>query len=125
MVRLFKLVVDNALTGAWAPERNDDEHKKAARLFSAGALRAWVPMLRDALAPAMQVFDERERKRLFYRDLTDDQFVVVEKLLKRLFSHRVWVDLDPTLNDLRYDNAERAREMLANASLTTNWILTG
>jgi hypothetical protein len=49
----------------------------------------------------------------------------MERLVQRLFSHKVWTDPDPALNDLRYDNAKRAKNMLLGAGLTTNWILGG
>lgn len=125
VVRLFNLIVANGLQDRWAPERDDAAHKKTARLFSAGALRAWVPFLRDAIAPALHLFDNEERRRVLYRPLTDEDFATIEMLVKRLFSHKVWEDPDPNLNDLRYDNAERAKDMLREAGLTPNWVLGG
>jgi hypothetical protein len=125
LVRLLNIIVAESLTGRWAPEKGDDGHKKAARLYSAGALRAWVPMLKDALAPALQLFDQEDRKRILYRKLDDADFLTMERLVQRLFSHKVWTDPDPALNDLRYDNAKRAKNMLLGAGLTTNWILGG
>ena len=123
VVGLFNAIVDRTLTDKWAPERKDAAHNKAARLYSAGSLRAWVPFLRDALAPALQLFDSEDRQRLLYREMDDSQFEVIEKRLDRLFSHKVWEDPDPELNDLRYDNAERAKEMLRRSGLTPSWIL--
>jgi hypothetical protein len=125
VVRLLNAITDKTLENRWAPEAADAAHKKAARLYSAGALRAWVPFLRDALAPALGVFDSEERERLLYRPIDDSQFEIIEKLLDRLFGHKVWEDPDPELNDLRYDNAERAKDMLRKSGLTTNWIITG
>lgn len=123
VVRVLNAITVRSLNDRWAPERNDAGHKKAARLYSAGALRAWVPFLRDAIAPALQLFDTEDRERLLYRTLEDSQFAVIEKLLDRLFSHKVWEDPDPELKDLRYDNAERAKEMLRKCGLTPTWIL--
>lgn len=123
VVRLFNAIVDRSLVDKWAPDRGDAAHRKAARLYSAGALRSWVPFLRDAIAPALQLFDAEDRERLFYRALNDREFEVVETLLDRLFSHKVWEDPDPELNDLRYDNAERGKEMLRKAGLSPTWIL--
>ncbi len=125
VVHLFNIIVRASLADRWAPERKDSAHSKAERLFSAGALRAWVPMLRDALAPALQLFDQEDRRRLFYRKLSDEDFATIERLVARLFSHKVWEDPDPELKDLRYDNATRAKEMLTRSGLTTNWILGG
>lgn len=122
-VRLVNYVVDAVLTERWAPERKDAAHAKAARIFSAGALRAWVPFLRDALAPVLQAYEQEERKKLLYRDLTDEDFARMEQFVARLVSHKVWEDPDTELNDLRYDNAERAKEMLRKWGLTVGWIL--
>jgi len=124
-VRLTNLIVEKTLADKWAPERKDAAHMKAARIFSAGALRAWVPFLRDALAPTLGVIEQDERRRLLYRDLTDQDFENAERLISRLFSHKVWEDPDPELNDLRYDNAERAKDMLRRSGLTPNWIMGG
>ncbi|MGH2966208.1 MAG: HNH endonuclease [Solirubrobacterales bacterium] len=123
IVFLFNVLVEKALAGRWNPELGDAAHKKAARLFSAGALRAWVPFLHDALAPALQLFQSEERRRIFYREIEPAGRDVIETLMDRLLSHKVWVDPDPGLNDLRYDNAERAKDMLAGAGLTPNWLL--
>lgn len=125
VVRLFNLLVQESLAERWAPERDDAEHRKAARLYSAGALRAWVPFLRDAIAPALRIFDQEERHRVFYRALTDEDFSVIGGLVEKLFHHKVWEDPDPELNDLRYDNAERAKDILRRAGLTPNWMLGG
>lgn len=124
-VRLTNKIVQRVLADRGAPERKDAAHTVAQRIFSAGALRAWVPFLRDALAPTLQVFEQEERKRLLYRSMDDSDFENVERLIDRLFSHKVWEDPDPELNDLRYDNAERAKEMLRRWGLTPNWILGG
>src|SRR5207302_6872497 len=114
---LFNLIVDAALNGRWNPAAGDAAHRKAARLFSAGALRAWVPFLRDAVAPALRLFQAEDRGRIFYRELQDDDRKVIAELVDRLLSHKVWEDPDPALNDLRYDNAERAKAMLKAAGL--------
>jgi hypothetical protein len=79
--------------------------------------------MKDSIAPALRLFSEDERRRIFYRDLDDKDFEVIESLLKRLLSHKVWQDPDPSLRDLRYDDAGRAKEMLTAAGLTPGWTL--
>jgi len=89
VVFLFNVIVDKALEGRWNPELADAAHKKAARLFSAGALRAWVPFLHDAVAPALRLFQSEERRRIFYRQLESSDRVVIEGLVDKLLSHKV------------------------------------
>src|SRR6266508_5679133 len=100
-VRLLNLIVESTLAEKWAPERKDASHVRAARIFSAGALRAWVPFLRDALAPALQIFEQEERKKILYREMDNGDFENADRLIDRLFSHKVWDDPNPELNDLR------------------------
>jgi hypothetical protein len=50
LVRLLTLVAEKQLVGRWNPEASNAAHTKAERIFSAGAMRAWVPMLRDVVA---------------------------------------------------------------------------
>ena len=125
VVHLFNVIAESVLVDRWAPERDDASHRKAARLFSAGALRAWVPMLRDAIAPTLGLFASEERARILYRPVAESEFQKIAKLIERLLSHKVWVDPNPELNDLRYDNVSRAREMLQSQGLTVGWILGG
>jgi hypothetical protein len=125
VVRLFNLVVELALRDKWAPERDDEDHRRSVRQFSAGSLRAWVPFLRDAIAAGLQLFDQEDRSKVLYRSLSEEDFKVIRLLATRLFSHKVWDDLSPELNDLRYDNADRAKDMLRRFGLTTNWLLGG
>jgi hypothetical protein len=124
-VRLVNCIVQSVLADKWAPERKDAAHLKAARIFSAGALKAWVPFLRDALAPALRIFEQEERRRLLYRELSEEDFANIEHFVTRLVGHKVWEDPDPELKDLRYDSAERAKEMLRRWGLTPTWILGG
>ncbi len=123
VVFLFNVLVDKALDGRWNPDLSDAAHKKCARLFAGGALRAWVPFLHDALAPALHLFAADEKKAIFYRPLEDPDREVISTLVEKLLSHKVWVDPDPALNDLRYDNAERAKALLRGVGLTPGWIL--
>lgn len=123
LVKLFNLVVEHMLADRWAPERKDSEHQKAERLFAAGALRAWVPFLRDAIAADLKLFDQDERRRIFYRELSSEDFETIRTLIGRLTSHKVWQDPDPSFSDLRYDNQERAKEILKSAGLTPGWLV--
>jgi NAD(P)-dependent dehydrogenase (short-subunit alcohol dehydrogenase family) len=56
-------------------------------------------------AEAFQIFEQEDRKKI-YREMDEADFENAERLIDRLFSHKVWEDPNPELNDLRYDNAE-------------------
>jgi len=59
LVRFMSLIADEMLVGRWNPEANNAAHKLAERLYFAGAVRAWVPMLRDVTAQILGLYDPR------------------------------------------------------------------
>jgi hypothetical protein len=71
----------------------------------------------------LRLYSDDEKRRVFYRELDDKDWLMIDGLLTRLLSHKVWVDVGPHLGDLKYDNAQRAKEILRGAGLTPGWIL--
>lgn len=50
LVRLMSVIAEKQIAGRWNPDANNAAHQRAERVFGAGAMRAWVPMLRDVIA---------------------------------------------------------------------------
>jgi hypothetical protein len=126
LVRLLSIIADKQLTGCWNPDANNAAHQKAERIFGAGAMRAWVPMLRDAIAHVLQLFDTTERAKIFFRPISDQQWTVIESRIDRLFSHKIWEDTGPDAAvQLKINAAEQVREFLRSRGVTVNWILGG
>lgn len=83
LIRLMNIITEEGLEGKWAPERADNAHKKAARIFSAGAVRAWTVLLRDAINQHLRHYTDGERNRFFYRRIADDEFGYFSKFAKK------------------------------------------
>jgi len=126
LVKLMNIVAEEGLEGRWAPERADAAHRKAERIFSAGAVRAWVILLRDAINQHLRHYTDEQRRRFFYRQIADDEFEYFRQFIRKIFSHKMWDDPDPSgeiVARLAKDDATTARTLFEEKGLTVQWVL--
>ncbi len=126
LIRLMNIVADEGLEGKWAPERDDAMHKRTERIFSAGAIRAWVVLLRDTINTHLRHYTEEERGRFFYRKIPDTEFEYFVRFVRRIFSHKLWDDPDPAgeiAARLAKDDATTAKSLFEERGLTVHWVL--
>ena len=124
LVQLMNIVAEETLVGKWNPQARDAEHKKAKRIYLSGSVRGWVPLLKDVIAQVLLVYDTDERKRIFFREISDDDFEIVKKRVERLFSHTVWVDPDPDIDkQLKVNDASHTKDFMKEKDLNAAWVL--
>lgn len=126
LVRLMSVIAEQQLAGRWNPEANNAAHQRAERIFSAGAMRAWVPMLRDVIAQVLQLYDAADREKVLFRPISDQHWTLIEGRIERLFVHKIWDDPNPdVVSQLKINLVEQVRNFLSSQGLTVNWILGG
>ena len=126
LVKLMNIIAEEGLEGRWAPERADATHQKAERIFSAGAVRAWVILLRNVINTHLRHYTDEERGRFFYRRVPDDEFPYLRQFIKKIFSHKLWDDPDPSgeiAARLSKDDATTAKGLFEEKGLTVQCIL--
>jgi hypothetical protein len=126
LVRLMALIAQKQLAGRWNPDANNNAHQRAERIFSAGAIRAWTPMLHGVISQVLHLYDDASREKTLFRAITDQQWTLIEGRMDRLFAHKIWDD--PNLDvaaQLKVNSVEQVTKFLANKGLTVNWILGG
>jgi hypothetical protein len=126
LVKLMDIIVEEGLEGKWAPERADATHRKAERIFSAGAIRAWIILLRDAINTHLRHYTDEERVRFFYRHVVDDEFIYFRKFINKIFAHKIWDDPDPSgeiTARLARDDGITAKGLFEEKGLTVQWVL--
>lgn len=129
LVRLMSIIAEEGLVDRWNPERADAVHERTARIFSAGATRAWVRILRDVLNAYLQLYlrGPEEAKRVLYRELTDEQFEWARRFARQIFAHSVWDAPDTAEQDisrsLTKDDDTTAMSLLRDRGLVTEWVL--
>ena len=126
LVKLMNIIAEEGLEGRWEPERADSAHQKAERIFSAGAIRAWVVVLRDAINQHLRNYTDEQRRRFFFRPIADAEFDYLRQFAKRIFGHKIWDDPDPSgeiAARLAKDDATTARSLFDEKGLTVLWVL--
>lgn len=126
MVRLFNIVAEETLIGRWNPEANNAEHKKAERVYLAGAIRAWTPLLKDVVAQVLRIYDSDEKEIIFLREISEEDFKLIRGRVKRLFSHKIWTDPNPEINTrLKINEPRVSKAFLRENGLDVSWVLGG
>ncbi len=126
MVKLMTIIAEEGLEGRWDPEHANNEHEKAERIFSAGAIRAWVVLLKDAINTHLRNYSDEQRKIFFYRTIKDDDFNYMRQFVQKIFSHKLWIDPDPAgeiAARLSKDDATTAKSLFDEKGLTVQWII--
>jgi len=124
LVTLLNIITEETLVNRWAPERNDNAHKLAERIYAAGSLKAWSSILKDVITQVLNLYDANDRNKIFLREVKDDKWNDIRGRIKRLFEHKIWVDPSPEImSNLRINNEVQVRQYFTNKDLTVNWIL--
>lgn len=128
LVRLMSIVAEEMLEEKWNPDRNDAAHKRAERLFSAGAVRAWVILLKNVINIHLKHYTDEQRDDFFYRLVPDAEFNFFRTFVHKICSHKIWDDPDPDGSigaRLAKDDAITAKKLFEEHGLTAQWVLGG
>lgn len=126
LIKLMNIISEEGLKNKWNPERNDAIHKKAVRIFGAGAIRAWVILLKDAINIHLKHYTDEERKMFFYRQISEEDFGYFRHFINKIFSHKIWDDPDPSGEisaRLAKDDATTAKSLFDENELSAQWVL--
>jgi hypothetical protein len=124
IIRLFNIVAEETLKGQWNPQLKDAKHKKAERIYLSGALRAWVPLLKDAVAQILQLYESDEKEKIFFREIAEGNFELIRGRIKRLFSHKLWIDSNTEIDEkLKINEPKITKQFLRDNGLQASWVL--
>ncbi len=123
IINLMNIITKHVLNGKWNPDANNSGHKRARRIFLAGTIKAWMYLLREAIAHKLNIIEEVEKKKIFFRKISKKNLEEIEILVKKLFSHKIWDMPDTQVGELKIDEPERVRNFMKTMGLTAAWIL--
>lgn len=123
-VHLLNILAEKTLIDKWNPDSNSDDQKKADRIYRPGAIMAWVPMLRNVIFSKLNLMNLNESERIFFRSISIEKWELIESLVDKMFSHKVWIDRDPNI-DIVIGNkkSELTKKLFDDKGLTDRWIV--
>lgn len=122
---LMNMLYDLALS-SWNPQAgpHDANQMKLMRLFRSKSIMAWAELLKGAICGRLDLDDQDDRARPFYRDLTELELDPIRKIVARLLEWSFWRSpLDSEIDRVLADNKSAVKEWLRNHGLTTGYLL--
>jgi hypothetical protein len=124
-VALMNMLYDLAL-GSWNPKAgpNDGNQRRLVRLFRSKSIMAWSEILRDAVRGKLDLQDEEERARPFYRDLSVDDLDRIKKMVERLVNWKLWSSPpNSEIDRIMADNKSEVKDWFRDKGLTTGYLM--
>jgi hypothetical protein len=92
VLKLMNLIYDSCLN-TWNPKatQNDQNQMKLKRIFSSKSIMAWSDIFKSAVCAKLEINDDDERMKPFYRDLIDEDFIKINNILNRLLGWQIWI----------------------------------
>jgi hypothetical protein len=124
MTELMNMLNDLAL-GSWNPKAGaaDGNQRKLERLFRSKSIMAWSELLRDAVRGKLDLQDEEDRARPFYRELSSDELERVKKMVERLVNWKQWSSPPGEIDRTLSDNKSAVKEWFRDNGLTTGYLM--
>jgi hypothetical protein len=124
MTELMNMLNDLAL-GSWNPKTGaaDGNQRRLERLFRSKSIMAWSELLRDAVRGKLDLQDEEDRARPFYRDLSTHELERLKKMVERLVSWKQWSSPPGEIDRILSDNKSAVKEWFRNNGLTTGYLM--
>lgn len=119
-------ILDEEILHKWDATKteNDLVQNKLNRMFRSKSIMAWAELLRDAMAAKLEITDQDEKAQIFYRDITDDSFEKVKKVVRRLVSWSVWDSpVNSEIDRIFADNKSEVKKYFKEKGLTTGYLL--
>jgi hypothetical protein len=125
MVRLMNVLNDLALY-AWNAKAsgNDENQRRLNRLIGSKSMMAWSGILANAICAKLDIIDEEERQRPFYRELGDVEFGRIRGVVSRLVEWKRWSSpANDEIDTILAGNKADVRAWLRSKGLTAGYLM--
>ena len=125
MVNLMNMVYDLALNQWDAKASSSDEtQRKIARIIRSRFMKAWSELVKDAMCAKLNIHDTDDRRRPFYRELSENEIKDIEYVVSRLINWKIWSSPSTgEIDKIRLDNDAQVKDWLKGKGLTTGYLL--
>jgi len=124
-VALMNMLYDLSLKD-WNSEagRNNETQRRLIRLFRSKSIIAWSQLLHSAICGVLDIQDEEERMRPFYRDLSPQDIEKIRNVVKRLIYWKFWDSpSNSEIDRVLADNKSAVRDWFKMHDLTTGYLM--
>jgi hypothetical protein len=124
LIRLCN-IIDEEILHRWDSSKteHDDIQRQLNRMFRSKSAMAWSELLKDAIAVKLDIEDRDERAKIFYRELFDEDFEKIRRVVRHLIEWPLWKSpCDAEIDGILADNKERVKRFFREKGLTTGYL---
>ena len=124
-VRLMNAFFDQSLCN-WNPNASANDHTRIRleRIYASKSIMAWCEIFKDAVCAKLEITDEEDRIRPFYRELSESEWEKIKTMAGRLLT---WTQWSSPLNaeiDSQLSTAKTVlKQWFKDKGLTTGYLL--
>jgi hypothetical protein len=125
VLALINLIYDLSLC-SWDAKAspNDQNQIKLNRLFSSKSMMAWCEIFKSAVCAKLEIHDSDERKRPFYRDISEIEFLRIKAILERLLQWQMWRSpKNSEIDTVIAGNKSAIKEWFRDKGLTAGFLM--
>ena len=122
LVFFFNLLYEEGLSRY--AEADADERRRLSRIMGSKPMIAWSDILKGAICATMELYDQQDRDRPFYRRLSDKDKDKIQRVVHRLLDWAIWNSPEDSEIDRMLNNKQTAvRDWLKEHGLSTGYLL--
>lgn len=125
IISLLNMLDDLALA-QWNPQgsNGDEMQLKLERLIRSRFMKAWAELLKNAICAKLDLHDDDERARPFYRILSKKNNEDIQRIISRLLDWNRWSSpAGSEIDQIRSDTDRAVKDWVRNNGLTVGYLL--
>ncbi len=125
MRKICGLLVDHALNSWDENEKTSPNQIKLKRIFGSKSMMAWAGLLKGSICGKLELYNDSDRERVFYRKISDQDFDKISHIIRRLVEWNMWdlpahvAEIDTHLSGNRVD----VEKYFEAKGLTTGYLM--
>ena len=85
---------------------------------------AWSEIFKDAVSAKLEIYDNDEKTKIFYRQLDDKAFNKINDIVNRLVDWQLWNSpKDSEIDKMTSNNKSVLKQWLKDKGLTTGYLM--
>ena len=125
VIKLMNLIFNQTLI-SWNSNAssNDFNQLKLARIFSSKSIMAWSEIFKDAISAKLEIYDNDEKEKIFYRQLDETSFNKINEIINRLVCWQMWSSpKDSEVDSMISNNKSTLKQWMKEKGLSTGYLM--